>query len=277
MKDLFDIDVVYSDRFGDILQERFRDGWTLHLLCRKGAASFTFNGSRYTLRKNDCCVISHTALIGAIEARKGLEVEIIFAPLSLLRNLLPANNYGIGGSISLFHEPVMHLDSEDAARLHQDIRQICRRLPDKDIHPFYMELMGSLLQTMMYDLFAFHAKTHGENGNTERTAFIVKRFLRLLEAGHCRTHRSLIYYAAQLNVSPKYLSDTVKRMTGFSVTHLIDRYTLPILNSFLEDDRLSLTQISDEMNFSSNSYFTRYCTKHLGMTPGSYRNRGKTK
>ena len=76
--------------------------------------------------------------------------------------------------------------------------------------------------------------------------------------------------------SPKYLSDTVKRLTGYSVTHLIDRHTLPIIISFLEDDRLTLNQISDEMNFSSLSYFTRYCTKHLGMTPTKYRNSSNT-
>ena len=80
-----------------------------------------------------------------------------------------------------------------------------------------------------------------------------------------------LLYADRLNVSPKYLSATVKRVTGHSVTSFIDRHTVPILKNYLDDERLSLTQIADYMNFTSLSYFSRYCTKHLGMSPSQYR------
>jgi AraC-like DNA-binding protein len=39
----------------------------------------------------------------------------------------------------------------------------------------------------------------------------------------------------------------------------------------LDNPRISLTQIADRMNFSSLSYFSRYCTKHLGQSPSAYR------
>ncbi|MCR4852726.1 MAG: helix-turn-helix domain-containing protein [Prevotella sp.] len=51
----------------------------------------------------------------------------------------------------------------------------------------------------------------------------------------------------------------------------MDRFTIPILKELLNDDSLSLTQIADRMNFASLSYFSRYCTKHLGQTPSEYR------
>ena len=64
---------------------------------------------------------------------------------------------------------------------------------------------------------------------------------------------------------------TIKRVTGHSVTSYIDRHTIPILKDYLNDERLSLTQIADLMNFTSLSYFSRYCTKHLGQSPSDYR------
>ena len=79
------------------------------------------------------------------------------------------------------------------------------------------------------------------------------------------------YYAERLHVSPKYLSATVKRVTGHSVSSFIDRHTVPILKKYLDDERLSLTQIADRMNFTSLSYFSRYCTKHVGLSPSEYR------
>ena len=93
----------------------------------------------------------------------------------------------------------------------------------------------------------------------------------LLSTGICRTEREMRYYAERLNVSPKYLSATVRRMTGHSVTSYIDRHTLPILQNLLNDERLSITQIAEMMNFKTLSYFSRYCKKQLGMSPQEYR------
>ncbi|MBP5390619.1 MAG: AraC family transcriptional regulator, partial [Bacteroidales bacterium] len=98
-----------------------------------------------------------------------------------------------------------------------------------------------------------------------------KQLMAILSTGISRTERQVGYYADRLNVSPKYLSATVKRVTGHSVTSFIDRHTVPIIKNYLDDERLSLTQIADYMNFTSLSYFSRYCTKHLGMSPSQYR------
>ena len=132
-------------------------------------------------------------------------------------------------------------------------------------------MMGSLCLTMIYDIFEAHAQRDTTDTHSDRTAFIVKQLMALLATGISRTERDVSYYAERLNVSPKYLSATIKRVTGHSVTSYIDRHTVPILKDYLGDERLSLTQIAELMNFASLSYFSRYCTKHLGQSPSEYR------
>lgn len=100
---------------------------------------------------------------------------------------------------------------------------------------------------------------------------LVKRLMELLEQGLCRTHRTVAYYADRLNVTPKYLSETVKRITGKSMMGLIDQFTIPIVMGLLKNTDLTLMQLSEEMEFNSPSYFTRYVKKHLGMTPNEFR------
>ena len=174
------------------------------------------------------------------------------------------------GHISLFENPVIPLSEEDARRFNNDIEQL--RLRSADVHHlFYDELIGSVALTMVYDLFDFHAKLYGETTPTDRTTNVVKRLLTLLENGRAKRYREVSYYAGELNVSPKYLSETVKRITGNSVMNLIDKYAVPVLIDFLKNSGLSFTQISEEMNFSSLSYFSRYAQKHLGMSPSKYR------
>ena len=81
-------------------------------------------------------------------------------------------------------------------------------------------------------------------------------------------------FRCQLHVTSKYLSDTIKRVTGTSVSTYINRTATAIIKSYLDDNGLSITQIADEMQFTSVSYFSRYCVKHLGMSPARYRMAG---
>jgi len=242
----------------------------MHLLCLEGEGSFVFNEHCYHITKNDLVVIPMPDRVGNLAAHADLQVEWFAADYKFLQGLLPSNNYSIGGSISLNHNPVISLTEEHARHILADFHRLRDRMGDRHLL-FYRELMGSLSLTMMYDIFESHAQRDATATHTDRTGYIVKQLMQLLATGISRTERNVSYYAERLNVSPKYLSSTVKRVTGHSVTSYIDRHTIPILKDYLDDERLSLTQIAELMNFTSLSYFSRYCAKHLGLTPSDYR------
>ena len=263
------LDFQYSTNFSEAKSEELRHT-CMHLLCMAGEGSFVFNERCYHIVKNDLVVIPMPDRVKNIAAHDDLQVEWFAADYKFLQNLLPSNNYSIGGSISLNQDPVVPLTEEQAARILEDFHRLRDRMVERQLM-FYHELMGSLCLTMMYDIFEAHAQRDATDTHTDRTAYIVKQLMALLATGISRTERDVSYYAERLNVSPKYLSATIKRVTGHSVTSYIDRHTIPILKDYLNDERLSLTQIADAMNFTSLSYFSRYCTKHLGQSPSEYR------
>ena len=242
----------------------------MHLLCTKGKGSFVFNAKCYQIEKNDLVVMPNPTRANNLTAHSDLQVEWFAADYKFLQNLLPSNNYSIGGSISLNQDPIIKLTDEQAAIMLADFHRLRDRMGDRHLL-FYRELMGSLCLTMMYDIFEPHAQREATDTHSDRTAYIVRQLADLLATGISCTEREVSYYAERLNVSPKYLSATVKRVTGHSVSSYINRATVPILKGFLDDERLSLTQIADRMNFTSLSYFSRYCTKHLRQSPSEYR------
>ena len=242
----------------------------LHLLCLGGEGSFVFNEHCYHIAKNDLVVIPMPHRVSNLAAHADLKVEWFAADYKFLQNLLPSNNYSIGGSISLNQDPIIKLTEEQAQNLQSDFHRLRDRMNDCHLQ-FHQELMGSLCLTMMYDIFEAHTQRESTAPHTDRTAYIVKQLMALLATGISRTERDVSYYASRLNVSAKYLSATIKRVTGHSVTTYIDRHTIPILKDYLNDERLSLTQIADMMNFTTLSYFSRYCKKHLGRSPSEYR------
>ena len=263
------VDFLFSDDFYGMNDPQLGNT-CMHLLCTAGEGSFVFNERCYHIVKNDLVVIPMPDRVSNLAAHPDLQVEWFAADYKFLQNLLPSNNYSIGGSISLNQDPVVPLTDEQASHLLDDFRRIRDRFEERHLQ-FYDQLMGSLCLTMMYDIFEAHAQREATDTHTDRTAYIVKQLMALLATGISRTERDVSYYAQRLNVSPKYLSATIKRVTGHSVTSYIDRHTIPILKDYLDDESLSLTQIADHMNFTSLSYFSRYCTKHLGQSPSLYR------
>ena len=262
-------DFIYSSDF-QAMNSPELSGFCLHLLCTDGEGSFEFNGHRYRIEKNDLVVIVGPDRVKDLAANPDMRVTWFAAENRFLQNQLPSNNYSIGGSISLNQDPVIPLSEEEARHILSDFDRLKDRMVDTHLQ-FYRELMGSLCLTMMYDIFEAHTRRDASDTHTDRTAYIVKQLMDLLSTGISRTQREVKYYADRLNVSSKYLSATIKRVTGLNVMSYINRHTVPILKKYLDDERLSLTQISEMMNFSSLSYFSRYCTKHLGKSPSEYR------
>ena len=263
------IDFLYSNDF-DAANAKELSHTCLHLLCTAGEGSFVFNEKCYHIVPNDLVVIPMPHRMSNLAAHADLQVEWFAADYKFLQNLLPSNNYSIGGSISLNQDPVIHLSTQQAANVLEDFHRLRDRLHDRE-RLFYREMMGSLCLTMIYDIFEFHARRDATAPHSDRTAYIVKQFLQLLSTDVSRTQRDVRYYADRLHVSSKYLSSTVKRVTGHSVSSYIDRHTVPIVKDYLADERLSLSQIAELMNFTSLSYFSRYCSKHLGQSPSEYR------
>ena len=268
-KDDTKANAIYTENFNDIVTEG-TEGWGYHILCISGYGNFEYNGKQFSFKENDAMVISHPELVKNITISEDCKVKIIAAPFKFMYNLLPANHYGVAGCINLFENPLIPLTEDDTRLLDNDIEQIRSRIDGKE-HLFYEELMGSVFLTMIYDLFNFHAKIHEGTSSSERSGNVVRRLVTMLEGGRSKHNREVAYYASQLNVTPKYLSDTVKRITGRSVMYLIDQYTVPMVAEYLKNSDLSLKQIADEMNFKTLSYFCRYVQKHLGMTPSEYR------
>lgn len=269
MNEDIEMDFVFSTDFQQINNKRFH-AWCLHMICLEGEGSFVFNNRCYHVRRNDVIILVQPDQVCNLAPNPEFKVEFFAAPFKFLNSQLPSNNFGIGGGISLFNDPVIPLSEKDAKRFQDDIHRLHECIYEIN-HLFYKEMMGSLCLTMMYDLFDFHAKYYGTFKCTDRRSYIVKELMQILSTGCSRTERHVSYYAKRLHVTPKYLSDTVRRTTGNSVTSFIDRYTIPIVKEFLNNEDLSLTQISDRMNFTSLSYFSRYVSKHLGMSPSQYR------
>jgi len=264
---------IFSENFSDIIRPDLKN-WCLHLVCLNGTGGFIYNGTLYVVKKNDIVIAPHIERITEVKAGKHLKVSLVLGDLRFINSQLPENHYGIKGEHSLHNEPIIHGKKREVSRIRLDFLNIFHRLQDKE-NFYYKESLGAASLQMNYDLFEAHRRRDLEedikSGIPQGAASVVKNLTQILERGDALTHRDVTYYAKCLNVSPKYLSETVRRLTGKSVTYLINRYTGPIISKLLKNEKLSVSQIAYRMEFSSVSYFSRYTKRVLGVNPAEFR------
>ncbi len=263
------INILYTTDT-DSLYDKLDKGDCLHLICQGGSGEVEYGERLFTFKTHDLLIFSRPEAIGELRHSDDMRGVCLVAPLQFLYNQLPANHFGIGGCIDLWDNPVIPLGDDAERKLLADFSRLSERIGETD-HVFYKELIGSLALTMVYDLFQAHAKRNLDGNISGRNADLVSRLVDMLSSGMVKEHRNVAYYAARLNVSPKYLGNLVKRQTGRSVMHLIDQHTVPLVREYLANTQLTFTQIADMFHFTNVSYFTRYVQKHLSMTPSDYR------
>ena len=131
--------------------------------------------------------------------------------------------------------------------------------------------MMNAIQAMIIDFFDFHATLYGNNDTiTQQYAALMNRFLALLERSDYRKNREVGYYADLLCVTPKYLSEVSKKISGYPAVYWITRYSSLDIARLLRSKRLTFIEISDMFGFSSEAYFCRYVQKYLGAPPSSF-------
>ncbi|MCR5181034.1 MAG: AraC family transcriptional regulator [Bacteroidaceae bacterium] len=98
---------------------------------------------------------------------------------------------------------------------------------------------------------------------------IFRDFLTLLEKNY-HQERSIAYYADRLCLTPKYLSTIIKEVSGKHGLQWIDEYVALEAKALLREGHLSVKQVSDSLNFPSQSMFGRFFKKMTGYTPKKY-------
>lgn len=103
-----------------------------------------------------------------------------------------------------------------------------------------------------------------------RVRELFNRFMMLLERDY-KISRDVNYYAAQMNISSKYLTNIVNQVTGHTPKTIIDQYVILQLKLHLKRSTQSIKEMAWEFHFADVSFFCRYFKKHTGLTPQQIR------
>ncbi|MFA9390064.1 MAG: AraC family transcriptional regulator [Prolixibacteraceae bacterium] len=133
-----------------------------------------------------------------------------------------------------------------------------------------IEMMRSILDLIL--TFCAHLYPDDEGLiNKGKGHLMVKRFYQLVEENFLR-NINVNQYADLLAVTPNHLTQTIKLLTGKTSNEIIKSKQLLEIKRLLVHSSMGITEISNLMNFSDQSYFTKFFKKETGLTPIHFRN-----
>ena len=263
-------DIIIATTLSDAAEMQLR-GYIVHALCHRGKGSFRMGNTEHLFGTHDCIIISQqSVLMMDLRESDDMKMEVVYVSQEFIAVATPQSNYGMRGHLTLFEEPVMHLQETQYEVCAVNFEYIRRRLALPQ-HHFHRDAMLNAIQCMIIDFFDFHVELYGSKEVSGQQAQLMQKFLAMLDRGDYRQHRLVSHYASELCVTPKYLSEVCNSTSGQPAISWITRYTALDISRLLRQQELSLEDISDLFGFSSMSYFVRYVQKNLGAAPSELR------
>ena len=264
--DIFIFDEVNSTSFP---QGPWKTKCILLALCLKGSVRYTVDTIDYTVRANDIFIVSEGQVVNNYEPDSDLSAFGIFISEDFFQEIVR----GIHELSSLFIfsrvHPVYSLSESESENLKLYLRALKLKLDERE-HHFRRDVARSLMMTMIYDLSNVILREQYDNRKTTRAEVIFAQFIDMVEKNF-RKERRVGWYAFQLTITPKYLSETVKIVSHRTPNEWIDYYVIHELRILLKTSGMNIKEITDYLNFPNQSFLGKFFKEHVGMSPSEYR------
>ena len=239
-------------------------------LCTEGNAQFTIDTQRHDVKKNDIIVISDRHVIDEYVASDDVNGLAMMMSVNFFYEVVKdVRDVSLLFLFSRNH-PVVSLNEEEVQTFKQYFYFLKKKVADNSNH-FKRDLVRTLVLAMFYDLSnVIYRVQQVENKRQTRADDIFTRFIKLVEENYKRERR-VGWYAEQLSITPKYLSETVKSVSKNTPNEWIDKYVTLEARVLLKTSTLSIKEISDELNFPNQSFLGKFFKEHVGMSPSAYR------
>lgn len=238
------------------------------LFCVQGTLTVKINLQEYTIEENDVLAI----LPGSIMETAGLSGEVRMAVLLFSDDYFAPVEH-IEASMSLDQIVFVNPQISITESLMRECIGIYLKMKEKlmqagnPFRKFSIKAYSYVLCALAFEQLV--ANSAGKISNSDYPMRLYGRFIELVQHDY-RQHRTVQYYAGALNITPKYFSMLIKKVSGKTAGKWIDEYVLLEARALLKSRRYTVQQISDMLSFPNQSFFAKYFKAHMGCTPTQY-------
>lgn len=267
-KDLY----IHPGKGGDIDEEMIRLDTLGLCIVEEGSYSINLNNKAYTLGPGEILIANTNDFYADVKFSDDFEGMVIFASIDLLDKLVePAH---LHHCLDALKSVPVHKIADNLWNL---IKSYCAVLTLKT--QFYpttksdetAEMTGKALLSDIFNLVLKDVETTPTIGKDSRPQILYRQFITLIISTPAKPH-DVVYYADKLSISPRYLANLCKAVSGKSAKEWIDEYIMNDVRRYLVGTDLSIKEVAARTLFTNFSFFSKKVRLHFGQTPLELRN-----
>lgn len=266
-----DDDLLLSDQINKapMPSEPRKTNFILIGLCTKGKISYRMDTEELVVHAGELLVVSERHVIDGYKCSDDMEGLCIMMSVNFFHEIIKSVHDVSSLFVFARMQPVMKLEADEIITFTEYFQFIKQKISDNHNH-FRKDLIRTLMLAMFYDVGNVIYRVKNFDESLLRSEKVFTRFLKMVEE-NCKRERRVSWYAQQLNITPKYLSTAVKRISGRTAVEWIENYVTMELRVLLKNSTKSIKEITEELNFPNQSFLGKYFKEHVGMTPSAYR------
>jgi AraC family transcriptional activator of pobA len=182
----------------------------------------------------------------------------------LLNPAYPENFPFFSGDVK---DAVINLPKTLHAKITQLFEEIIKESGNRGAHG------ADMIRVLMLQLFILIGRLDKDVGSQRPAPYnqtLLKNLKKLIDANYTRLKLPKDY-ADLLYITPNHLNAVCKDLLGMQAGEVIRNRTLLEAKRLLTNPQLNIAGIAFELNFSDNSYFTKFFKKAEGITPEEFR------
>lgn len=142
--------------------------------------------------------------------------------------------------------------------------------------PYYKQILRNSIIELLYQLNRLEKSCLRKgNGQSSQANRLYKKFKDLVDE-HYREKKHVTEYAELLHVTPKHLSETVKKESGSTALQHIHQRIIREAKNLLTYTDKSAKEIAYSLGFKTPSHFGRFFKRRVDRSPIQYRKSRKT-
>jgi AraC-like DNA-binding protein len=264
-KDFFLIDNLVVE---DPHAYTFNLNMTVAVICTKGYAKGSLNLKPYVLQTPGITVSRPGEILHYEDVSEDFSGFIIILSGRFADSLPIGMQERLLLRLAFADTPCLPLDIPKLKTVLDYCSLLKKTCEEEDI-PVRREIAKHLTLAFYYTMTY---QSHILSGNRQPSGqnMLFDRFIDLVQNNY-REQRNVGFYAGRLCLTPKYLSKVIENSSGAPAGEWIDRYVILEAKTLLRSTDMNIRQISDKLNFPSQSFFGKYFKRIAGVSPKEYR------
>ena len=264
--------LALTDQISDAhtTQEPTRLNFILMALCLKGQAKYNIDTKEQPVKAGDLLFVSERHIVDNYSASADFECLCIMVSTEFYHGFVQSVQNVSSLLLFSMNNPVVALTPSEVQVFSNYFHTIREKITNTG-HHYRENLVKALLLAMFYDMsnVIYRVEQQGKKPQMRADA-LFSQFIRLLEQNF-RSIRRVSWYAEQLFITPKYLSEVVKQTSKRTPNEWIDSYVILEARVLLKTTTMSIKEIADELHFPSQSFLGKYFKEHVGVSPSEFR------